>query len=275
MFTYLKRKFEKYKVKTTFKEYGHEVVDYDLPELGKVSFARWLNPLEAEKHISQNQVNFFKKILKKGDFVIDIGAHIGDSTIPMALAVGKEGTVLGFDPNPYVFKILEKNASLNKTLTNIIPLNFAITTHEGDFFYNSSEATYNNGGISESQQNKHGKYALADKVHGVNLERYLNELYSEVLPNLTLIKVDTEGYDTEILKSILPFIKKHRPNLIFECFPKLSKTERFFLYDLIADLGYDLFYIGGFDDKAAKEHITRDNMLNWKHFDILAIPQKQ
>lgn len=273
MFSYLKKKFEKYKIKTTFKEYGHKVVEYNLPEFGKVSFARWENPLEAEKNITQGQVDFYKGILKKGDFVIDIGAHIGDSTIPMALAVGKEGTVLGFDPNPYIYKILEKNASLNKELTNIIPLQLAIATHEGDFFYSSSEATYNNGGIAETQDNRHGKYGLNEKVKGVNLEHFLNENFKDKLPNLALIKIDTEGYDTEILKSILPFVKKHMPNVIFECFPKLSKSQRHFLYDLIADLGYDLYYVEAFDANTKKQLIKRENMADWKHFDILAIPK--
>jgi FkbM family methyltransferase len=273
MFSYLKRKFEKYKVKRTFKEYPYKVVEYDLPEFGKVSFARWENPLEAEKHINQGQVDFYKKILKKGDFIIDIGAHIGDSTIPMALAVGKEGTVLGFDPNPYIYKILEKNASLNKEFTNIVPLNLAITAYEGEFFYNSSEATHNNGGIAETEKNRHGKYGLKEKVKGVNLEKFLNDNYSVEIPKLSLIKIDTEGYDTEILKSILPFVEKHKPNLIFECFAKLTKTERHFLYDLVADLGYDLYYVEAFDINTKKELIERDNMTDRKHFDILAIPK--
>lgn len=273
MFSYLKRKFEKYKIKTTFKEYPHKVVEYDLPEFGKVSFARWENPLEAEKHLSQGQVDFYKKILKKGDFIIDIGAHIGDSTIPMALAVGKEGTVLGFDPNPYIYKILEQNAKLNKEFTNIIPLQLAITTYEGEFFYNSSEATYNNGGIAETEQNRHGKYGLNEKVKGVKLEEFLEANFPEQLPKLTLIKIDTEGYDTDILQSILPLLKKHKPNLIFECFTKLTKAQRHVLYDLVADLGYDLFYVEAFDINTKKQAIKRENMTDWKHFDILAIPK--
>ena len=53
-------------------------------------------------------VDFYKKCIKKGDFVIDIGANVGDTTVPMAIAAGAEGLTLGFDPNPYVYKILEK-----------------------------------------------------------------------------------------------------------------------------------------------------------------------
>lgn len=273
MFSYLKKKFEKRKARKTFQEYPYKVVEYHLPEFGKISFAKWQNPLEAEKHLCQGQVDFYKKILNKGDLIIDIGAHIGDSTIPMALAVGKEGTVLGFDPNPHIYKILEKNASLNKELTNIIPLKLAIATHEGDFFYNSSEASYNNGGIAETQENQHGKYKLEEKVKGVKLEEFLNENYPDQIAKLTLIKIDTEGYDTDILKSILPFVKKLKPNIIFECFAKLTNSERYFLYNLVADLGYDLYYVDAFDINTKKQLIKRENMTDWKAFDVLAIPQ--
>ncbi|MBA4850113.1 FkbM family methyltransferase [Emticicia sp. BO119] len=273
MFTYLKKKFKKHKARTIFKEYPYKITEYELPEFGKVSFARWENPLEARKDISQGQVDFYKKILKKGDFIIDIGAHIGDSTIPMALAVGKEGTVLGFDPNPFIYKILEKNATLNKELTNIIPLRLAITTHNGDFFYNSSEASYNNGGIAETKENTHGKFGLEEKVKGVKLEEFLNENYPDLISKLSLIKIDTEGYDTEILKSILPFVKKHKPNLIFECFVKLNKTERNILFDLVADLGYDLYFVEAFDINTKRQKIMRENMSDWKTFDILATPK--
>ncbi|HYV95675.1 MAG TPA: FkbM family methyltransferase, partial [Chitinophagales bacterium] len=127
MFEFIKKNREKRRLKTTFKEYGFEITEFLLPEFGSVKFARWQNPFEAEKIISQSQVNFYKRFLKKGDLVIDIGAHVGDTTLPMALAVGREGTTLAFDPNPYVFKILKENSELNKSMTNILPLNFAIT----------------------------------------------------------------------------------------------------------------------------------------------------
>ena len=34
-----------------------------------------------------------------------IGAHIGDTTLPIALAAGKKGFVLALEPNPYVFHV--------------------------------------------------------------------------------------------------------------------------------------------------------------------------
>jgi len=273
MFEFIKKNREKRRLKTTFKEYGFEITEFLLPEFGSVKFARWQNPFEAEKIISQSQVNFYKRFLKKGDLVIDIGAHVGDTTLPMALAVGREGTTLAFDPNPYVFKILKENSELNKSMTNILPLNFAITATDGFFFFNSSEATFNNGGISSSQKNHNGKYGLPEKVRGINLEKYLEANFSEILPRLSLIKVDAEGYDIEILRSISSLIVKYRPHLIFECFKQLSKQQRENLYHEVADKNYDLYYVEAFDEHADMQLLKEESMMDRKHFDVLAVPK--
>lgn len=273
MFGFIKKSREKRRLKTTFQEFGFEIMEFHLPEFGQVQFARWQNPFESEKIISQSQVNFYKKFLKSGDFIIDIGAHVGDTTLPMALAVGKEGTALAFDPNPYVFKILKENSGLNKNFTNIIPLNFAITASEGYFFFNSSEATFNNGGISENQKNHNGKYGLPKKVKGIQLQNYLEASFSEILPRLSLIKVDAEGYDIEILRSISSLITKYRPHLIFECFKQLNKQQRENLYHEIADKNYDLYYVEGFDENSKMRLLKAENMMDRKHFDVLAMPK--
>lgn len=94
---YIKRKLERRRIKTTFKEYDYQVVTLQLPEYGKIEVAQWLNPLlETPYVVSITDVNFYKEFTKEGDFVIDIGAHMGDMTLPMALAIGPKGTVLGF-----------------------------------------------------------------------------------------------------------------------------------------------------------------------------------
>jgi len=50
---------------------------------------------------------------RKGDLAVDIGANIGDTTVPMALVAGSEGMVLGFECNPVIFEILAVNEKLN------------------------------------------------------------------------------------------------------------------------------------------------------------------
>lgn len=275
MFSYLKRKLEKWKTKTTFREYGHKVETYQLPKDGKIDFAVWLNPLEKPKKITQGGVDFFRKFIKEGDLVIDIGTHMGDTTVPMGLATGPKGLVLGFDPNPHVFKIFTVNASLNKDKVNIRPLPYAITNEDGEFFFTSSEASFNNGGIERSETNRHGNFTLNQKVKGINLEKYLKENLSDKLPKLSFIKVDTEGYDKTVLESIAGLLQSQKPTVVAECFGKLSKQERGELYDLLHSRGYIIYHFNDFEVDTEIKQIDREEMNKWKHFDFLAVHKEK
>ena len=132
--TYLQESFRRKKARRVTQIYPAKIDSFDLGNEGIIQFANWDNPLYTPITLSQNMVDFFKQFIKKGDLVIDIGANIGDTTVPMGLAAGPTGIALGFDPNPYVFKILEKNATLNKDKQNIVPLPYAITVKEEEFY---------------------------------------------------------------------------------------------------------------------------------------------
>ena len=102
MLNYFKKSFSRKKARRFTREYPVKIDSFNLKDEGKVDFANWDNPLISAKVVSQEMVDFFKKFVKQGDLVIDIGANIGDMTVPMALAAGASGTTLAFDPNPYV-----------------------------------------------------------------------------------------------------------------------------------------------------------------------------
>lgn len=256
------------------RQYPTSIREFYIPEIGKFHFANWDNPLVSPKKITENQIRFFGKFLKKGDVAVDIGANIGATTLPMSFVVGKEGAVIAFDPNPFVFKVLAQNVNLNPGLCNIRAFNYAITDSEGEFYYNSSEASFNNGGISSSKTNRHGNYSLDHKVRGVQLSHFLNTLDPGFLPKLKLVKIDTEGYDKEIIKSISEILKVYKPVVISECFGKSEIHDRHEHFKLLHDLGYSLFYFSDFDHEAEIIPIqTMEAMMNWKHFDFYAIPK--
>src|SRR5687768_16756073 len=93
--------------------YGHTVRAFELPGYGVVEYAQWLHPHETMKTLVIDSIRELAKFLSPGDVTIDIGAHTGDSSIPMALCVGKAGAVLAIEPNPYVFSVLKTNSELN------------------------------------------------------------------------------------------------------------------------------------------------------------------
>jgi FkbM family methyltransferase len=270
---FMARKIEKVKSKSSLHEYGFEVKTFNLSQEGPVDYARWMHPYEQPKSVTQEMVNFFRQYSKTGGLAIDIGAHTGDTTVPMALAVGPKGTVLGLEPNPYVYKILLKNSELNKSKTRIVPLNFAATDHEGEFEFNYSDASYCNGGFFQSLQNQKHGHSHVLKVQGKNLEAFLLESYNEIVGDLCLIKVDAEGYDKEIIKSLKGLINKYKPNIISECNKNLTPEERDDLFNVLAGFGYGIYKITGFSDELKPARIEKSSeMMNWQHFDLVAIP---
>ena len=274
MFDYFKNSFKRKIARRITKEYPVVVDDYNLEDYGTIKFANWQNPLIGRKNITQDTVNFFKKFINEGDLVIDVGSNIGEMTVPMSLLAGKKGLAIAFEASPYVFKVIEKNSQLNEKLTNIKAFNFAIADTDGDFYYTSSEASFSNGGISKEKSDKHGAYSLSQKIRGINLELFLKKQFPDRLPRISLIKIDTEGYDKEIIKSISNLLTTYHPVVISECFRMTNQEERFEHFDSLKSKGYSLFYIEEFSPATKTVPILhKEDMLKWKHFDLYAIKE--
>lgn len=272
MIHFIKRKLAKYKQsRQGVVEYGTEIRSFDIEGYGKVEFAQWLHPSEKPVILSESHVDFYKKLAKPGSTIVDIGTHTGDTTVPMALAVGKKGLVIGLEPNKYVYKILEVNAGLNQEQTSIDTYCFAATKDEGDFVFNYSDASFCNGGFLSEIENQRHNHMYELQVTGKNLQDFLYKNYADRLETIDLIKIDAEGYDKEILKTIPEILTKYRPNLMIECYKKLTMQERDELFDIVDGFGYQLFYLENFERDGKQVPIGKHQMNDQKHFEMLAI----
>jgi FkbM family methyltransferase len=254
-----------------FADYGYNVREFDLPRDGIIQYAQWLHPYDVPKHITQPAVDAIRQFVSPGDFVIDVGAHSGDTTVPMALAAGQGGCTLALEPNPYVFEVLVANAAHNQDKTNIIPRCCAATQTDGDFVFHYSDAGFCNGGFRSQQRWRFYRRKHALSIQGRNLHAMLEADFADWLPKLTYIKVDAEGYDRAILASILPIIRERRPVIRTEVYRKLLARERQELFDLLAGAGYRIHRFQE-DTQRAGEILKRSDMTREKHFDMLAIP---
>ena len=72
----------------------------------------------------------FKKEMKQGMIVVDIGAHIGYFTLLAARLVGETGRVFAFEPDPDNYSLLIKNVSVNGH-DNVIPVQKAVSNKTG------------------------------------------------------------------------------------------------------------------------------------------------
>jgi hypothetical protein len=127
--------------------------------------------------------------------------------------VGKEGKVFAIEPDPKTFPILLKNAGLN---------NFSIIAENKSF----------------SDEDKENEISLDSYVEGKGIEK------------LDFIKLDTDGFEYQIIKGGFNTLKKFKPIMVVEFNKKsLENGGLELMANLMRSLGYSFF-----DSKGLKEY---------------------
>ncbi|AHM61381.1 FkbM family methyltransferase [Flammeovirgaceae bacterium 311] len=255
------------------KRYGYVVKEFNLQDYGLLRYAQWQHPSETPKEISRQMVEQHKQFIQEGDFCIDIGAHTGDTTLPMALAAGTTGLTLALEPNPYVFPVLEKNVRLNRDKTNIVPLLAAAAQADGEMEFEYSDAGFCNGGRHENISVLTHGHVFKLSVWGIDIARELQQDFAPWLPKLRFIKTDAEGYDLYILQTLKDIISTYRPYIKSEVYKKSSATYRQQLLSFMKEMGYSVYHIGE-EPFTTDIEVTAANVMDWQHYDIFCIPPK-
>jgi FkbM family methyltransferase len=254
------------------REYPTDIQTFVLPRDGEVRLARWLHPGETPKTVTQASVDALRSFLREGDVAIDIGAHTGDSTIPMALAVGPRGAVFAVEPNRHVFAVLAENAALNPAKCHIVPLMFAAMPQDGTYEFEYSDSGYCNGGFHEAVSRwKHGHFARL-RVEGKNLVEHLRRTAAPELARLRYVKIDTEGFDRAVARSLTDLLTSARPYIKTEIYKHLPPAQRAGYHADLSRLGYRIFKCDELTYRG--EELSPSDLTRWGHFDIFAIPEE-
>lgn len=254
--------------------YGMEIQTHELPREGRIEVAQWLKPKAHQMLPTQAEVDRHRAFLKPGDVAIDVGAHMGDTALPIALAVGATGAVFALEPNPYIYPVLERNAGLNRDRTRIIPLMFAAMREEGEYEFQYGSPDFDNGGFHEGMSKwLHGS-AFTVKVKGRNLTDHLRTHHADLLPRLRFIKVDAEGFDLAVLETLEPLIQEYHPYLQVEIFSQKRSLPgyRANLIGFLQRHGYELRRV----ERTPAEQwttVTPANMDQWVNYDVFCIPR--
>lgn len=151
-----------------------------------------------------------------GGAFIDVGAHHGAYSLNAARLLGEAGQVLAIEPNPRAAELLRRQAALN-SLSNITIIEKACGSSRNTMtLYVSPDS--NTGMTSLSYENAvRGSLEFTPAKHDVEIVP-LDLIVSENLkaPTIALIKVDTEGAETEVIRGAAGVIRKYKPWLLLE-----------------------------------------------------------
>ncbi len=153
--------------------------------------------------------NFIRRFLKKGDCVIDIGANIGYISLFCAQCVGKEGVVYAFEPEIKNYEALGANIALNG-VQNIITQRLAVTEVETKLKLFLAE---DNLGAHSTIYNEDALTQDYEEIDGMPLDIFTSR---NSIVKIDLVKIDVEGAEYEVLKSMKDILQNQRPVIIME-----------------------------------------------------------
>jgi FkbM family methyltransferase len=186
----------------------------------------------------------YEKWIHPGMTCVDIGAHIGDTALPMMLAC--RATVLAIEPNIHMLPFLEKNCEANKKFGRFVIATEAVTNEitENLTFGDHNNAMINGGILDQSWDDStaftvKGMTGTTIQVKGLPFadicKKYLTQ---DEIDCIGFVKIDTEGHDIAIIENMRDFLIEKKPVLLTEWFFGYSAVDSKKLFDVIHAAGY-------------------------------------
>ena len=192
--------------------------------------------------LDYQDIYFLEKLIRHGDYCIDVGAHLGYFTLELSRLAGDRGHVYAIEPMSKFFNTLTRLVKDRKP-GNITLFQYAM----------GGESEFVEMGIPRVNNMK--KFAYARVIHTSTFLEYVesekvknvygDELFRD-LPRVDFIKCDVEGLELAVFRSFIDVIRIHRPVILCELG---DPQERRRLTDLLSDYSYRMYFL---EDKKLK-----------------------
>ncbi len=166
---------------------------------------------------NENEVELFKQVIQPNDLIVELGANIGTHTVFFAQTVGKQGTVMAFEPQRIIFQNLCANLALNN-ITNTYCYGVAV----GD----------NLGSMQLPNIDLVGNQIEGELVQVIPLDS-LN------LPFCRFLKIDMKGMEWKILQGGVNTIKRLQPIIYVKNYQQNNLVE---LIAYVRSVNYKIYW---------------------------------
>jgi len=184
-----------------------------------------------------SEIQYFSGVLRKLDehpVVLDIGANIGVHCISWAKA-HENAIVYAFEPSESSMAMLRSNIDSNLLKSRVIPIQKAVSNASGeaDFYICSDNA------FSGLKDTKRVEVLETQVVPVTTIDSFIEK---NTIEKVTFIKIDVEGFETEVVGGGRKTLERFRPDLFIEIYggtdanPSPEKTIM-----LLQDMGYSAY----------------------------------
>lgn len=180
--------------------------------------------------------SFLESFCKKGDVIIDVGAHFGLFSVRAAQITGTNGKVYAFEPAPPTFDLLKKTISLNKVENIVFPVKAAMTDKNGEATFYISNTV---GDVANSLVNYNDNIHTGYKVELIQCDTFVQKHNIKV----GFFKIDAEGAELSVLKGAEKVLREQKPYCILSMHPASiikfgDSNEK--IWKFLAGLDYDV-----------------------------------
>jgi len=212
---------------------------------------------------------FLVNNLSLDDTFVDVGAHYGYFTLLGAHLVGKSGKVFSYEAAPRTYKILKKNI---KDIVNATGNNLAVSDMEGFVSFYEFPTLYSEYNTLKVKQFEKEKWFEEQKPQEVKVKTIkLDDHLSDLTQPISIIKIDVEGAEHEVLKGFQQYLQKKSPIVVMEYLSSdRESTAHVAAEALMHSLGYlshaitesgDLLIIESAADHISQRDLDSDNIV--------------
>jgi FkbM family methyltransferase len=216
---------------------------------------------------SEHELSRLRPFIRAGTTVIDVGANIGTHTLAFSKwATG--GGVIAVEPQMTAMCLLYANCLLNG-LTNVETVNAACANVRGEAFVDTFDAS--NPGATGFKRNSGLRWQLRRLLSpranatAVPLVR-IDDLAKDRL--VSLIKIDAEGMEYEVLAGAKALLRESRPAVFCE---QNDTSQLAAIHHLLTRFNYQLYWLETHQFNKANFRGARDNIWWRTETGILAV----
>jgi len=168
------------------------------------------------------------------DYFLDVGANIGLYTWEVAKISPKQ-KIMSFEPDPKNFELLEMTHQASGP-NNIELYEIALSNESKKTDFHQDSITSATGSISLGKNTWIEEYLNVSAQKIMVTTKTMDQVLGETkIP--TLVKIDVEGHENEVIHGGMKNITKHKPLLIIESFPPQQEK----IIEILSNLGYRLY----------------------------------